>query len=195
MLIEMPPIETPPIKTPPIGAPAQPIQPVDAHTLKQWFDRGSVLLVDVREPGEYAGAHIPGAVLMPLSTFDPDQLPTDAHKIRVLYCRTGNRSEHAAQRLIDVGIEPVLHLAGGIEDWQHRDYPVYVRARAPISLMRQVQMIVGSLVLLGTMLGVLVSPWFLLLSGLVGAGLLYAGLSGNCMMALLLTRLPYNQRL
>ena len=52
----------------------------------------------------------------------------------------------------------------------------------------------GSLVLLGTVLGVIASPWFLVLSGGAGLGLLYAGLSGTCGMATLLAQLPYNQR-
>ena len=66
--------------------------------------------------------------------------------------------------------------------------------RAPLSLQRQVHIAAGSLVLLGTLLGVIASPWFLVLSGGVGLGLLYAGLSGTCGMATLLAHLPYNQR-
>jgi len=57
-----------------------------------------------------------------------------------------------------------------------------------------VQMVSGSLVLLGIVLGAVAAPWFLLLSGVVGAGLVYAGLSGTCGMAMLLAQLPYNQR-
>jgi hypothetical protein len=57
-----------------------------------------------------------------------------------------------------------------------------------------VQIASGALVLLGTLLGVIVSPWFLLLSGMVGIGLVHAGVSGTCGMSTLLARLPYNQR-
>jgi hypothetical protein len=57
-----------------------------------------------------------------------------------------------------------------------------------------VQIATGSVVLLGTLLGVIASPWFLLLSGVVGAGLVYAGVSGTRGMATLLAHLPYNQR-
>ena len=68
------------------------------------------------------------------------------------------------------------------------------RQRTPLSLQHQVHIVAGSLVLLGTVLGVIASPWLLVLSGGVGLGLLYAGLSGTCGMATLLAHLPYNQR-
>jgi hypothetical protein len=60
--------------------------------------------------------------------------------------------------------------------------------------MRQVQLVAGSLMLTGTVLGALVSPWFLLLSGFVGAGLMFAGVTDTCMLGMLLAKLPYNQR-
>jgi hypothetical protein len=60
--------------------------------------------------------------------------------------------------------------------------------------MRQVQVVAGSLTLLGTFLGVTTSPWFLLLSGAVGAGQVFSGLSGTCGMGLLLAKLPWNRR-
>jgi len=59
--------------------------------------------------------------------------------------------------------------------------------------MRQVQIVAGSLALTGALLAWLVSPWFIALSGFVGAGLLFAGITDTCMMALLLAKLPYNR--
>jgi Protein of unknown function (DUF2892) len=58
----------------------------------------------------------------------------------------------------------------------------------------EVQIVAGSLVFAGTILGAFVSPWFLILSGFVGAGLVFAGVSNTCAMAILLAKLPYNQR-
>jgi rhodanese-related sulfurtransferase len=63
----------------------------------------------------------------------------------------------------------------------------------PRPLMQQVQIVAGSLVLLGVVLGYLLNPAFFLLSGFVGAGLLFAGLSGWCGMALLLAKMPWNR--
>ena len=61
-------------------------------------------------------------------------------------------------------------------------------------MFRQVQIVAGSLVFLGTSLGVLISPWFLMLSGFVGMGLVFSGVTNTCGMAMLLAKLPYNQR-
>lgn len=167
---------------------------VDAETLKQWIDQDAVTLVDVREPSEYAAQHIPGAVLVPLSRFSPAQIPVVQNKKLVLYCRSGNRSGQAAQRLFQAGFEDVTHLRCGLSDWAEQGLPLQVDKTAPISLMRQVQIVAGALMLTGTILGALVSPWFLLLSGFVGAGLIFAGVTDTCAMAMLLAKLPYNQR-
>jgi hypothetical protein len=59
--------------------------------------------------------------------------------------------------------------------------------------MRQVQIVAGSMALAGALLAWLVSPWFIALSGFVGAGLMFAGITDTCMMAMLLAKLPYNQ--
>lgn len=88
----------------------------------------------------------------------------------------------------------MAHLHGGIPAWKNAGYAVEKNQNAPISLFRQVQIVAGSLVFLGTILGVLVSPNFLILSGFVGAGLVFSGVTNTCAMGLLLAKLPYNQR-
>ena len=167
---------------------------VDAPTVHAWMAAGEVLLIDVREPAEYAGEHIAGAGLMPLSTFDPAQLSQEAGKKIVLHCQSGNRSAQAGRQLLAAGVAAVWHLRGGLQAWKEAGYETVRNPHAPISLQRQVQMVAGALVLLGTLLGGLVSPWFLLLSGFIGAGLTFAGLTGTCGLAMLLAKLPYNQR-
>jgi rhodanese-related sulfurtransferase len=167
---------------------------VDAPTLKEWIEQDTVLLVDVREPAEHAGEHIPGSILFPLSKFDPAQMPIDPDKTLVLYCRTSNRSQQAAQKLLAAGHLEVTHLSGGMDDWKQQGLPTKVNKNAPISLMRQVQIVAGSLVFTGTLLGAFVSPAFLILSGFVGAGLMFAGITDTCAMAMLLAKLPYNQK-
>ncbi|MDH3601877.1 MAG: rhodanese-like domain-containing protein [Candidatus Tectomicrobia bacterium] len=170
------------------------VSEIDATTLRMWMDKGDVVLVDVREPAEYVEEHIQGAGLIPLSRFDPARIPQAEGKTVVLYCRTGNRSAQAGQQLLDSGASAACHLQGGIEAWKAAGYETERTAHAPISLQRQVQIVAGLLVLLGTILGVWVSPWFLLLSGFVGAGLTFAGMTNTCGMAMLLAKLPYNQR-
>jgi rhodanese-related sulfurtransferase len=167
---------------------------IDASTVHDWMAAGEALLIDVREPAEHAGEHIPGAQLIPLSGFDPARVPQERGKKVILHCLSGNRSNQAAQKLAASGRAEIWQLQGGIEAWKAAGYPTQKSARAPLSLQRQVQMVAGSLVLAGTLLGAFVSPWFLILSGFVGAGLTFAGITNTCGMAMLLAKLPYNQR-
>ncbi|MBR8826346.1 MAG: rhodanese-like domain-containing protein [Gomphosphaeria aponina SAG 52.96 = DSM 107014] len=168
---------------------------INSKTLKQLLAQETVTLVDVREPSEYAGEHIEGANLIPLSSFDPNKIPQESNKILVLYCQSSNRSAQAAQKLLLTGCEEVTHLEGGLNAWKQLGFPTKINQNAPISIMRQVQIIAGSLVLTGTLLGAFVSPWFLILSGFVGAGLTFAGITNTCAMAILLAKLPYNKRI
>lgn len=140
---------------------------IDAITLKQWMEANTAQLIDVREAAEYAAEHIPGAKLLPLSNFRADQVTPQNENI-VLYCRSGNRSNQALQKLINAGVSNVYQLQGGLPTWKAAGFPTNINPRAPISLMRQVQIVAGSLVFLGTVLGAFVSPWFLMLSGFVG---------------------------
>ena len=100
------------------------LQTIDTHTQKQWLDQQAVILVDVREADEYATGHIPGATLMPLSTFDPKQSPQSQDQKIVLYCRSGQRSTMASQTLLSAGFSEVAHLEGGIGDWRKAGYLV-----------------------------------------------------------------------
>lgn len=101
------------------------LQTLDAATLKQQLDQGSITLVDVREPFEYHKEHIPGAILVPLSRFKAQQIPQTAEKV-VLYCRSGHRSSIAAQKLLKAGFSDVAHLEHGISAWRQSGYPLEV---------------------------------------------------------------------
>jgi rhodanese-related sulfurtransferase len=169
------------------------MQDVEVTTLKLWLERQEALLIDVREPPEYAAEHIPDAQLLPLSTFDPARVPQEAGKKVVLHCVMGMRSAQAGQKLLDAGFTTVYNFRGGVQAWKDAGYATARGQRAPLSLQQQAQCVSGALVLLGTLLGGIVSPWFLLLSAVIGAELVYAGVSGTCGMATLLARLPYNQ--
>ena len=167
---------------------------VEATTLKGWMERGAAVLIDVREPPEYATEHIPGARLLPLSTFDPTQVPQEVGKKVVLHCVMGMRSAQAGQKLLDAGYTTVYNFRGGVQAWKEAGYTTAQSQRTPLSLPRQVQIVSGALVLLGTVLGAVVSPWFLLLSGIIGADVVCAGVCDTSGMALLLAQLPSNRR-
>jgi rhodanese-related sulfurtransferase len=82
---------------------------------------------------------------------------------------------------------------GGLDAWRKAGLPVVTDRRQPLELQRQVQIGAGSLALAGTVLGLLVSPWFFIVPAFVGAGLVTAGVTGFCGMARLLMRAPWNR--
>lgn len=166
---------------------------IDAAALKAAMDRGEVLLIDVREPAEHAREHIAGATLMPLSTFDAARLPAHGGKRVVVHCASGKRSAEAARRLEAAGVTNVYNFVGGLPGWRAAGYPVAEDRNAPLPIMRQVQIVAGGLALLGVVLGFALHSGFFLLSGAIGAGLMLSGITGNCMMANLLLKLPYNR--
>lgn len=88
-----------------------------------WLQSGEILLVDVREANEYAFERIHGALLYPLSTFDPKALPRHGPRI-VLQCGSGKRSMMAAHRLEVTDHESIVNLAGGLQAWKAAGLPV-----------------------------------------------------------------------
>ncbi len=169
------------------------LRKIDPDTAKAWLDQDKAILIDVREPDEYIREHIPEAHLVPLSGFTPEDFPREHDKIAVFHCRSGGRTETAARQILKTGFKEVYQLEGGLQAWRKAGYAINENKRAPISIMRQVQITAGALVLLGVVLAVLVSPWFMALAGFVGAGLMFAGISGVCTMATILARMPWNR--
>jgi rhodanese-related sulfurtransferase len=152
----------------------------------------NTVVFDVRERGEYTREHIARAENIPLSTLTAETVPQTTKNV-ILYCQSGNRSRKAADLFFKAGYYQVTHLDGGFTAWRSAALPYIEDKKAPLPMMRQVQIVAGGLVLTGTLLSAFVSPWFLLLTGFVGSGLMFAGFTGFCGMAKILARLPYNQ--
>lgn len=169
------------------------LEKIEPVIVKQWLKDGRAILIDVREPSEYAREHIIGARLVPLSSFDSADFAAEKDKTVVFYCQSGTRTAANAERLLAPNFHTVRMLEGGLAAWKQAGLPVHFDRRAPIDIMRQVQITAGSLVVAGILLALLVSPWFLVLSAFVGAGLTFAGVSGWCGMASLLARMPWNR--
>jgi len=156
--------------------------------------RAGAVLVDVREAEEYARERIPGARHHALSIIDVQSPARPGDEVLIFHCRSGGRTNAAGPRLAKAAGCKAYVLEGGIEAWKKAGLPVAsAERRRPIELMRQVQIAAGSLVLLGAVLGFLVTPLFYLLSALVGAGLVFAGASGFCGLARVLSLLPWNR--
>jgi glyoxylase-like metal-dependent hydrolase (beta-lactamase superfamily II)/rhodanese-related sulfurtransferase len=148
------------------------------------------LVVDVRLPAEYRSLHLEPSMPLPLDEIARrrGELPHDREL--VLVCRTGTRARLAATELSDFRTRV---LEGGIVAWQEAGQPIVV-GKAHMSLERQVRIAAGALACGGGLLAVGISRWFGVVPAFVGAGLVYAGITDRCGMAMLLAKLPYNRR-
>jgi rhodanese-related sulfurtransferase len=152
--------------------------------------KDGALLVDIREADEHARARIPGARNMPLAKLEAiGEAPAV-----IFHCRSGMRTDANAARLAEAAQCEAYLLEGGIEGWRKAGLPVAEDRKAPLEIMRQVQITAGLLVLTGVILGFTVAPAWFGLSAFVGAGLTFAGVSGWCGMAKLLAIMPWNRR-
>ncbi len=153
------------------------------------IEAGAVL-IDIRTPDEYARAHIPCAKNLPLTQIGRiDGVPEV-----IFHCKSGMRTAAHADALEAAADAPVFLLEGGFDAWQKAGLDCNLDKRQPIEIIRQVQIGAGTLVLLGVLLGFLVSPVLFGLSALVGAGLVVAGVSGLCGMTRVLAAMPWNRR-
>ncbi len=151
-------------------------------------------VLDVRTPVEFREIHLARAKNVPLDRLNPadwaDRRPEDGPVYVV--CRTGSRAQKACEKLSAAGVAQVVNIEGGTLASDEAGLPM-VRCRKAISLERQVRIAAGSLVLLGAILAVVVHPYWAALSGFVGAGLIFAGVTDTCGMGLMLARMPWNR--
>jgi rhodanese-related sulfurtransferase len=151
-------------------------------------------LVDVREPDERARLHVPGSAHLPLSRLEEAELAARAGQPVLFYCASGMRTANAAGRLAaKAGDCEAFLVEGGLPALRAAGVAVVENRAAPLPLMRQVQIAAGSLVLAGAVLGATLHPGFHALSAFVGAGLVFAGVSGTCGLAALQQRMPWNR--
>jgi rhodanese-related sulfurtransferase len=161
--------------------------------VRERLDRGTAVLVDIREPDEFARSHIRGAHSQPLSVWEQARLTIDPDAEVIFTCRSGMRTAGACDRLAARVSGDAFVLEGGLNAWEQAGLPVATNAEAPLEIMRQVQIAAGSLILLGVVLGYFVAPAWYGLSAFVGAGLTFAGITGFCGMAHLLMLMPWNR--
>jgi rhodanese-related sulfurtransferase len=175
-----------------------PVASITADKLNaKWQSGEPVDVIDVRTPAEYQEVHAPCARLTPLDQLDPVAVMKGrngtAGRPLYLICRSGSRAKQAGERFIAAGFPNVVVVEGGTLAWEQAGCPV-IRGPKTISLERQVRIAAGALVVLGSVLSLAVDEWFAVLAAFVGAGLIFAGITDTCGMALLLARLPWNRR-
>lgn len=169
------------------------ITPRDAEILLK--KDSTTKLLDVRSIFEFTQTHIKDSLNVPLDTLSAKigELSQSKQKFIVL-CRTGNRSPMAADMLVQSGLQGIKVMDGGITRWQKERLPVE-KGEGGISLERQVRFIAGSLVLLGIILAWLIHWAFIGIPIFVSCSLIFSGLTDNCLMGMLLMKLPYNKKL
>jgi rhodanese-related sulfurtransferase len=170
------------------------LTPIDPQTLARRLKSRELTLIDIREPDEFSREHIDGAVSLPLSRLEAGHLALRGTTPVAFTCKSGMRTNSNCGRLAAHVGEPAFILQGGIEGWKKAGLGTRADRKAPIEIMRQVQIAAGSLVVAGVALGAVVDPAFAWLSALMGAGLVFAGTTGWCGLAKLLAVMPWNRR-
>ncbi|MDX1409612.1 MAG: rhodanese-like domain-containing protein [Saprospiraceae bacterium] len=159
----------------------------------------SPALVDVRTAAEYRAGHIPGAQLIPGDELSPATIENrlgrsglGSDETLYITCQTGARAARAAETLRQSGLTNIALVEGGTQRWQQAGLPLHRRSSA-ISLERQVQIAIGSLLILKVFLGYGVHELFFSAAAFIGAGLIFAGVTRWCGMAQLIARMPWNR--
>lgn len=177
--------------TTPTTESAASISPIQLMALRA--DDPSMRILDVRTPGEFHSAHIPGAYNVPLDQMSEHrgELARLHHPI-VLVCQSGARATTAMEQLQDAGKVDLRLLVGGMNAWQQAGGDMAVAAEQRWSLERQVRLVAGLIVLVSILVSLAV-PAARFVAGFVGAGLTFAAVTDTCAMGMLLAKLPYNR--
>ena len=173
------------------------ITPRELHRRMTEGEVPFIELLDVRTPAEHAALHVSGASLLPLDKLDAAAFLTSRGRSDVpLYvlCQSGSRAAKAIEKFQQAGFEGCVQVEGGIEAWVGAGLPVERGAGKVLPLMRQVQIAVGIVSAIGAALALGVNVWFAIIPLVTGCGLLFAGLTGTCGLALLLAKMPWNRQ-
>jgi rhodanese-related sulfurtransferase len=151
-------------------------------------------IIDVRTPVEFAEVRVSQARNIPLDELKPGLLPFPKDQPVYLLCRSGQRAMKAAEKFVKQGFSQTVVVEGGTLAWIEANLPVTRSSMKIISLERQIRIVAGAIVLAGVLLAHFVDARFIWLSGFVGAGLIFAGITDFCGMGLLLAKMPWNKR-
>ncbi|MCF2525065.1 rhodanese family protein [Bradyrhizobium sp. G127] len=170
------------------------LQTVSPEKACQMLSDGAIL-VDIREADEHARERIAAARHLPLSKLEEADAELHRGKPVIFHCRSGHRTLANSLRLEAYAGQDceAFVVEGGLDAWRKAGLPVVTDRRQPLEIQRQVQIAAGGMGLAGVLLGVFVSPGFFIVPGFIGAGLLFAGLTGTCGMARVLKFAPWNR--
>lgn len=172
---------------------------ISVHELQALLTTGEAIdLIDVRTPAEYAAVHVPQARLCQLDGLDCGAVIASrkgaAHSPIYILCHSGVRAGKAAAKFAEAGFAETVVIQGGTQAWVDAGLPVDREQSGVLPLDRQLQLTIGSLVIIGVLLSHFVNANWIWLSGFVGAGLMMAGATGFCPMRSLIALMPWNQK-
>jgi rhodanese-related sulfurtransferase len=170
------------------------IDVISPAALAELGKKGPVKLIDVRTPAEFESVHASGAINIPLDRLDPAVVLNGCTETVYLICRGGTRGQTACEKLLAANpAVRIVNVDGGTLAWESEGLPV-VRGRKHMSIERQVRVAAGALVLLSVLLAFFVHKGLLGIAGLIGAGLVFAGMTDWCGMGMVLGKMPWNRR-
>lgn len=154
-------------------------------------DKG--IIIDVRTPSEFETIHLKKSYNLPLDKVD-EHIGTLNKLSKKLFfiCNSGNRAKSACLKLNHLGKRDLYIINESIYDFKAKSGEV-VKGKEKWAIERQVRFTAGLIVAIGVVLGAFVNSYFYVLPFFVGIGLVFAAVSNNCTMGLLLSKLPYNQ--
>lgn len=171
---------------------------ISPHDLQTRRVLNGAKLIDVRSTAEYQSGHVPGALSLPMDSLNPSSLANAAgneyghSKPIYLTCFQGPRAKQAAETLMSQGFKDVVLLEGGTDAWQKSGLPIR-RCVQNMSVMRQVQILIGLLIVSKVVLGFTVHELFFVAAAFVGVSLAVAGIKNWCGLTSLLEKMPWNK--
>lgn len=151
------------------------------------------VILDVRSKGEFKTEHLDHSLNIPL-----DQIEQSIKKIKnyekvYVVCMSGNRSKRCMEFLANHPEINSYSVEGGLNKWKSNNYPTIQGESKNLPIIQQVHITVSILLLIFSMLSFQVSVNYLWAIVFIAIGLLYAGMSGNCMMGILISKMPWNK--
>lgn len=159
----------------------------------------TTVILDVREPDEYAIQHIKNSINVPLSNFSmvaPGVLNQLTDRKINFMCHSGMRAQQAFEQAKGLGFNEEHTYSvypGGIKAWIEAGKDVQKAGKSVMPLMRQMQVIMGVMFLVFASLGTFIDPLYSAATIVFALGLFYAGLTGDCAVAGALAKAPWNK--
>jgi len=168
------------------------MQTITANALVNMQQQGLIHLIDVRTPAEFGAVHAKGAVNIPLDKLEPSALAHCNGDPAFFICKSGIRARKAMEKLAQSGFSNMIEVEGGTDAWVKAKLPVQKGQKA-LGLEQQVRLIVGGMALTGSGIVLAGQPMGLALVAMMGVGMVYAGITNTCGMAMVLAKMPWNQ--